>query len=98
MKQRIIERGSKDIQYVSSNQSELLQHHAHPHDRIMYTIHGQGDLEEIVFDHLSGYKNAGPVRIGNGAADQYVFGLVLGLPILNTLLFAASRMMSTENS
>jgi GH15 family glucan-1,4-alpha-glucosidase len=33
----------------------------------MYGIDGRQDLEEISLDHLSGYENSRPVRIGNGA-------------------------------
>ncbi len=38
--------------------------------QIMYGIDGRSDLEEIVLDHLEGYRGSRPVRIGNGAADQ----------------------------
>src|SRR5579884_2761388 len=36
----------------------------------MYTIDGKHDLTEIVLDHLEGYRQSGPVRIGNGAYKQ----------------------------
>ncbi len=38
--------------------------------KIMYGIDGSHDLEEHTLDHLSGYMNSQPVRVGNGAADQ----------------------------
>ncbi|ORY06481.1 glycoside hydrolase family 15 protein [Basidiobolus meristosporus CBS 931.73] len=38
--------------------------------QIMYTIHGEKDLEEIELHHLEGYRESRPVRIGNGAADH----------------------------
>lgn len=38
--------------------------------QIMYGLHGETDLEEQTLDHLSGYMNSRPVRIGNGAAKQ----------------------------
>ncbi len=38
--------------------------------KVMYGIDGSHDLEEHTLDHLSGYMNSQPVRIGNGAADQ----------------------------
>jgi GH15 family glucan-1,4-alpha-glucosidase len=38
--------------------------------KIMYRIDGSSDLEEQVLDHLGGYLDSRPVRIGNGAADQ----------------------------
>ncbi|HEV2107258.1 MAG TPA: glycoside hydrolase family 15 protein [Thermomicrobiales bacterium] len=37
---------------------------------IMYTIRGDGDLTERTLDHLSGYRDSRPVRVGNGAWDQ----------------------------
>ncbi len=48
--------------------------------QIMYGIKGQKDLAEKTLDHLKGYENARPVRIGNGAYKQRqndVFGAVL---------------------
>lgn len=39
--------------------------------QIMYGIAGERDLEERELPHLPGYQGAAPVRIGNGAVDQY---------------------------
>lgn len=39
--------------------------------RIMYGLGGERDLDEKELDHLSGYEDSRPVRIGNGAADQF---------------------------
>lgn len=36
----------------------------------MYTIDGKHTLTEITLDHLEGYQQSGPVRIGNGAYKQ----------------------------
>lgn len=38
--------------------------------QIMYGIHGEHKLTEIILEHLSGYKNSQPVRIGNDAYHQ----------------------------
>jgi GH15 family glucan-1,4-alpha-glucosidase len=38
--------------------------------QIMYGLHGEHKLEELELDHLSGYLDSKPVRIGNGAYDQ----------------------------
>ncbi len=36
----------------------------------IYGIDGRRELPELELDHLSGYRDSRPVRIGNGAADQ----------------------------
>ena len=48
--------------------------------QIMYGIRGERDLEEQTLDHLKGYANSRPVRIGNAAYKQRqndVYGAVL---------------------
>jgi GH15 family glucan-1,4-alpha-glucosidase len=63
------------VQYVADmqrNEDGSLQ--------IMYGIKGQKDLTESTLDHLKGYENARPVRVGNGAYDQRqndVYGAVM---------------------
>lgn len=55
--------------------------------QIMYGIDGRRDLTESTRDDLSGYQDARPVRIGNGAFDQRqndVFGSVLDSILLHT--------------
>jgi len=37
---------------------------------IMYGIDGRHNLEEKTLNHLKGYKNSSPVRLGNGAYNQ----------------------------
>jgi GH15 family glucan-1,4-alpha-glucosidase len=53
---------------------DLTHTHAEDTDRfemqIMYGLHGESDLEEWELDHLSGYRNSAPVRIGNAAVNQ----------------------------
>ncbi|WP_227378000.1 glycoside hydrolase family 15 protein [Haladaptatus halobius] len=36
----------------------------------LYGLHGSPDLEEKELDHLAGYRNSSPVRLGNGAITQ----------------------------
>ena len=38
--------------------------------QVMYRADGSRDLDEIMLDSLSGYRNSRPVRIGNAAHDQ----------------------------
>ena len=46
---------------VSAEQDEL---------QIMYGVGGETELPERTLDHMTGYENARPVRVGNGAYDQ----------------------------
>jgi GH15 family glucan-1,4-alpha-glucosidase len=39
--------------------------------KLMYTIWGEEVPEEETLDHLTGYQDSRPVRIGNSAADQF---------------------------
>ncbi len=63
------------VQYVADlerNEDGSLQ--------IMYGIRGDKELVESTLDHLKGYQNARPVRVGNGAYNQRqndVYGAVL---------------------
>ncbi|MDF2968556.1 MAG: hypothetical protein K0Q93_2334 [Nocardioidaceae bacterium] len=50
--------------------------------RIMYRIDGSPDLDEESLDHLEGYLQSTPVRIGNGASGQ------LQLDIYGEMLYA----------
>jgi GH15 family glucan-1,4-alpha-glucosidase len=55
--------------------------------QIMYGLRGEKDLTERTLDHLKGYENARPVRIGNGAFDQRqndVYGAVLDSVYIHT--------------
>ena len=38
--------------------------------QVMYGIDGRQELDEIILDHLDGYENSRPVRIGNAAHQQ----------------------------
>lgn len=49
--------------------------------QIMYGLRGERRLTEITLDHLPGFADSSPVRIGNAAHDQLqldVYGAVLG--------------------
>ena len=59
-----------------------------PNDlQIMYGVGGERHLDEATLDHLSGYDDATPVRIGNGAFNQQqhdVWGALLDSIYLHT--------------
>ncbi len=38
--------------------------------KVMYSIHGQDDLQEETLDHLDGYRGSKPVRVGNAAVNH----------------------------
>jgi alpha,alpha-trehalase len=54
--------------------------------QIMFGIGGEHDLTERVIPHLSGWRDSGPVRVGNGAWNQRQ------LDVYGELLDAASRL------
>jgi GH15 family glucan-1,4-alpha-glucosidase len=58
------------FQWLRSLCREFGSHEDHLHIRVMYGLHGEQDLEEYTLDHLSGYRNSAPVRVGNAAAEQ----------------------------
>jgi len=39
--------------------------------QVMYGIDGRHKLPEEILDHFEGYRKSSPVRIGNGAVDQF---------------------------
>ena len=57
--------------------------------RIMYSIDGEPFLPETILDQLEGYAGSRPVRVGNGAFDQFqldVYGEVLEWALLRRAL------------
>src|SRR3712207_4592792 len=55
--------------------------------QVMYGIGGERKLEEFTLDHMDGYENARPVRVGNGAythRQHDVWGTVLDSFYLHT--------------
>jgi GH15 family glucan-1,4-alpha-glucosidase len=55
--------------------------------QVMYGVGGESRLQEQELEHLSGYEESRPVRIGNGAYDQHqhdVWGAVLDSIYLHT--------------
>ena len=60
------------------------------HLKLMYTIDGKESFNEIYPDHLSGYENSKPVRIGNNATNQFQ------LDVYGTLIDAHYFMSKSE--
>jgi GH15 family glucan-1,4-alpha-glucosidase len=52
---------------------EYASKHAHPNDSgaVVFTIAGNDKLPEQTLDHWEGYRESGPVRIGNAAVAQF---------------------------
>ena len=70
--QRIVKNFIDFIVDLIPNKNEKLQ--------IMYGIDGQKILTEKTLDHLSGYKNSKPVRVGNAAYSQKqndIYGILM---------------------
>lgn len=57
--------------------------------KIMYGLAGERDLRETELDHLAGYEGSRPVRLGNGAAEQYQADVVGEVMIALSRLRAA---------
>ncbi len=42
----------------------------HPELQVLYDVYGRTNLHEVRLDHLTGYRGARPVRVGNAAETQ----------------------------
>ncbi|HKD78007.1 MAG TPA: glycoside hydrolase family 15 protein, partial [Ktedonobacterales bacterium] len=60
--------------------------HQHANLQIMFGIGGEHDLSERTLDHLSGWRESRPIRVGNGAWNQQQ------LDVYGELLSAARRL------
>ncbi|MCF1504118.1 glycoside hydrolase family 15 protein [Afifella sp. H1R] len=58
--------------------------------QIMYAMDGRHDLKEVSLDHLEGWKNSQPVRIGNAAYEQLQLDIYGEL--LDTIYVAAKSL------
>ena len=67
--------------------------------QIMYGINGEKTLTEETLDHLSGYKNSSPVRIGNAAYIQRqndIYGILMEVIYQQFLQFETTLDNSEE--
>ncbi|KQC34224.1 glycoside hydrolase [Nonlabens sp. YIK11] len=67
--------------------------------QIMYGINGEKDLTEEFLDHLSGYKDSSPVRIGNAAYIQKqndIYGILMEVIYQQFVQFETSLENSEE--
>jgi len=65
--------------------------------QIMYGIHGEKELTEQLLDHLSGYENSAPVRVGNDAYHQRqldIYGIMLDVVYQHFKIFDTSLEIS----
>lgn len=61
--------------------------------QIMYGIHGEKNLTESTLDHLSGYENSKPVRVGNAAYKQKqndIYGVLMDVIYQQFKIFSTS--------
>ncbi|MFB6272665.1 MAG: glycoside hydrolase family 15 protein [Salinibacter sp.] len=63
-----------------------------PRLSVLYDVHGNANVEERTLDHLEGYRQSPPVRIGNGAHDQ------LQLDTYGELISAAYEFVRREQA
>jgi GH15 family glucan-1,4-alpha-glucosidase len=63
-----------------------------PKLQIMYDVYGRTNLREQNLDHLSGYRNSRPVRLGNAAHTQ------LQLDVYGEVIIAADTFVSAGRS
>jgi GH15 family glucan-1,4-alpha-glucosidase len=64
--------------------------------QVMYGVEGERDLTEHTLDHLSGYENSPPVRIGNAAYSQLQLDAYGDLMDCAFLLQKAGRPISRD--
>lgn len=65
----------------------------HEKIQIMYGLRGEKNLQEHTLDHLAGYQNSKPVRIGNAAFEQKqndIYGILLDVVYQQLEIMGAS--------
>jgi GH15 family glucan-1,4-alpha-glucosidase len=64
---------------------------------LFYTIEGKAVQDEYEADHLKGYMNSRPVRVGNGAADQFQLDVYGSLIDAHYFVFTRELAISTSS-
>lgn len=67
--------------------------------QIMYGINRQKKLTEVILDHLSGYENSAPVRVGNAAYEQKqndIYGILVDVIYQHFSLYDITLQNSEE--
>lgn len=85
----VAERYLKFITDIMPGKDEKIQ--------IMYGINGERELTEYELDHLAGYENSKPVRIGNAAYQQKqndIYGILLDVVYQNFRIHNTTLMHS----
>jgi GH15 family glucan-1,4-alpha-glucosidase len=60
--------------------------------QVLYAVNGGRRLTEVTLDHLPGYADSRPVRIGNGAVDQ------VQLDVLGEVMDALEKVRQSEHT
>jgi alpha,alpha-trehalase len=71
----------------------------HEDIQIMYGIRGEKKLEEKILGHFSGFRNSGPVRIGNSAYIQKqndIYGILIDAIYLSLTKFPSTLDVTEE--
>ncbi len=71
----------------------------HDYIHIMYSITGETRLKEETLDHLSGFRDSRPVRIGNAAYNQIqhdIYGEMVDIMYLYFVYYEYEKKMSTK--
>lgn len=69
------------------------------HIQIMYGINGETKLKEKTLDHLNGFKDSRPVRIGNAAYDQKqndIYGEIIDIMYLYYVYYGFEKRMTEK--
>ncbi len=67
----LVDEAQPYLDWISARVRDSSRDHRPEPLRIMYRLDGTTDLTERTLDNFAGWQDSRPVRIGNGAADQF---------------------------